>query len=101
MNQGADGGFWCEGGRGVGGRGQAQGCCQHTKFVKLSSDQSGEEAGHFKNAGKKECVRVRKSLSCKLQSKNRLFITVYSVTANGKQLVQLTSIEFSLQGNNH
>ena len=53
MNQGADGGgCWCEGGRvgrgwkGVFGRLRA---AQHTEFAKLSSDQSGEEAGHFRN----------------------------------------------------
>lgn len=27
--------------------GQAEGCSQHTEFAKLSTDQSGEETGHF------------------------------------------------------
>lgn len=49
MNQGADGGgCWCEGG-GVGGVGGRLRAAQHTEFAKLSSDQSGEEAGHFRN----------------------------------------------------
>ena len=47
MNQGADGGCWCEGGRDL-GRG-VEGCSQHTEFAKVSLDQSGEEAGHFRN----------------------------------------------------
>lgn len=69
MNQGADGGCWLvrgwQGGGGGGWRrgwgGLAEGCSQHTEFAEVSSDQSAEEARHFRNFSASDQLCLRRS----------------------------------------